>query len=127
MKPILLSVVRFLEFKSAKFDGSAGENCAVNAKMAAARIVVLIPSVVCVLAPVPDIRKLHHGLRFPAVQFAHEARVNRLAVAFHSVVVKVQCADQKFLVGCHNVRQVPKRLRGVSVCANVNVDARPNT
>lgn len=93
MKSILLSVMRSLEFKSAKFDCPASENCVVIAKMVAARIVVLIPSVVCVLAPVPDIRKLRHGLRFPAVQFAHEARVNRLAVAFHSVVVKVQCSD----------------------------------
>ena len=75
-----------------------------------------------VLGGVPDVREPCHGVGLLLVEDLQELGVNRFAVPVHSAVVQVQGFGNQAFVACHDVGQVAEGLRGVALCANVNVN-----
>ena len=90
--------------------------------MVSAVIVMMGSAVFAVLALVPDIRKIFHGLRLLFVYLFKESRVNRAAITVLSMPVDLDCLCNLAFMRCHNVYQISDGLRCMSLCSDVNVD-----
>ena len=91
--------------------------------MVAAVVVMPAPTVVGVLAAIPDIRKRRHRAGLSAIELVQKSGIDRFAVTVDSILVKVKSACQKLFVACHDVGEISKGLGRVSVGADVNVNA----
>ena len=78
--------------------------------MVSAVVVVLISTVACIVAIVPNVGKCGHGFRFPTVQGLKEMRIYCSAIPCNSVSVKFKAVGKEVFVACHNVCKVSKGL-----------------
>ena len=67
MQTVLLPICRGIELEKPEFDGPFRKGGMVIEHMVAAPVVMAAPAAVCTVAGVPDISKLRHRLRLPAV------------------------------------------------------------
>lgn len=81
--------------------------------MVTAAVVVMISVGSGVIAFVPDVRKLIHGLGFSLIELFEEIGVNRPAIIFSSARVNVDSASNLLLVSGHDVRKVREGFCGV--------------
>ena len=67
VQAVLLPIRRGIELEKPEFDGPFCKGGMVIEHMVAAPVVMAAPAAVCTVAGVPDISKLRHRLRLPAV------------------------------------------------------------
>ena len=113
---------RLVKLEEPELDRTFGKGGVKVEHMVAAVVVVVAPAVACAVAGVPDVRKLCHRLGLSAVDLGEEVWVYRAAVAAHAAAVELQSFCDQALVARHDVGEVPKALRCVSVCPDVDVD-----
>lgn len=122
VKPALALAIRIGELEASEFDGAVGE-ASVVIQHSVSAVVVMGVSVFVAVVGVPDVRQIFHRLRLAAVQPSKEIRVNRPAVAADAVAVKPEGRNQKALMACHDVCQIPQAVRRVVIQSNVDVDS----
>ena len=91
--------------------------------MVMAVVVVMISVESGVIAFVPDVRKLIHGLGFSLVEFFEEIGVNRSAIIFSSPRVNVDSASDLLLVSGHDVGKVCEGFCGVVAKSDMDMNS----
>lgn len=122
VKPALALAIRIGELEASEFDGTVGE-ASVVIQHSVSAVVVMGISVFVAVVGVPDVRQIFHSLRLAAVQPSKEIWVNCPAVVADAVAVKPEGRNQKALMACHDVCQIPQAVRRVVIQSNVDVDS----
>ena len=123
MNPAFFAAVRLIELEEAKLD-SAFRECGVKVEhVVTAFVVVMISEVNCVIAFVPDVSELGHGLGLDDVELVQKIGVNRPAVLRCSARCDVDCASDLLFVSGHDVCEVGEGFGGVVSKSDVNVNS----
>ena len=113
---------RLIELEEPELDRPLGKGSMEVEHVVAAVVVVMTPAVACIVAGVPDVRKVRHRAGFPAVDLLQKPWVYRAAVAAHAAPVELQRLGDQAFVARHDVGKVPKALRRVPLRPDVDVD-----
>lgn len=114
--------IRIGELEASEFDGAVGK-AGMVVQHSVSAVVVMGISVFVAVVGVPDVCQTFHRLRLAAIQSAKEIRVNRPAVVADAVAVKPEGRNQKALMACHDVCQIPQAVRRVVIQSDVDVDS----
>ena len=122
VKPAPALAIRIGKLEASEFDGTVGKASVVIQHSVSAVVVMGIPAFVAVVG-VPDVCQILHRLRLAAVQPSKKIWVNRPAVVADAVSVKPEGRNQKALMACHDVCQIPQAVRCVVIQSDVDVDS----
>ena len=112
-----------IELEKPELNRAFGKGGVEVEHMVSAVVVVLASAVGGVVACVPNVCQLRHRGGLLLIDLLQEPGVNRPAVPGDAAAAQVEGYGNEALVACHNVDQVAEGLRGVSLCADVDVDS----
>ena len=85
VESVLLAIRRGIELEESELYRSLREGCVVVEHMVSRIVVMLVPSVPCVLAVVPNVGELCHRLRLSSVDLVQEPSIDHSAVILDAV------------------------------------------